>query len=415
MDIGFLMRIYPAQHSHMKLGVVVSVLAVMTACAPIHSPIADGSLRGSPRFFAQLEGRESPFCGRIVNGGKSSVDEQPAKVVALIQLAGREQTEFGGQSIDEDGRLVHEGLAEAEFGTSALDQTPAWERVDGFWASVPGSDADARTIRIDAKRYVTLNKALKDNPEDGAARTSLLRAAAVDNPWSAAFISALEKGAGLNAVQFAFSAAHADYVTQAAATSDAEARGGAETFSAYRACPLTKAAPEPGDLLCATRSGRSKLDNYPALTEALSERTRFHAALAMHCELVVSVRPKAGYLEAIGGNVVQSVTRRRLALADDGSGLLNSRYVSAARRSRRCNGASPHSAPSGVGFSLPHLPAEAGVLRHIARTSLPANSSDDLPTSNALTSDHDPDVICPQPSLNDLSWVVLLQWRGRAR
>jgi hypothetical protein len=350
-------------------------MVMMTGCAAL-GPQQDASARsGDPRFFAYLEGRESPFCGGAGRSteSKSVVSAQSAKIVALINEATREHLVFGGQSIDEDGRLLHCGFAEAEFETAAPDRTPTWARVDHFWASVPRHDADSRIVRTGVGRSVSLTQALRLDGKSEVARTSVLRAAVVDNPWSAAFISALEKRVGLTPSEFAFSAAHADYVTQAAATSEAEARGNANVSAAYRACPLTDAAPHPGDLLCATRGNRSSLDSYAALMEGLSERNRFNAGFAMHCELVVAVNRDAGYLEAIGGNVVQSVTRRRLSLADEGTGLLNARYLRAARDDRACNAVSRN--PSG----------------------------------------EEPAHLCPQPSLNDLSWVVLLQWRGSAQ
>ncbi len=369
--IKFLMRMSSSRPRFgMSFAVVVYALAMVTGCAAVRSSLGGEAQRGSPRFFAHLDGRESPFCGRSGRVVEALANVHSAKVTTLIYEATSEQIAFGGQSIDEDGRLLHAGFAEAEFGTAAQDRTPTWVRVDNFWASVPDHDADARIVRTSMGRFVTLKQALMVDPKDEAAQTSLVRAAAVDNPWSAAFISALEKRAGLSAREFAFSAAHADYVTQAATASEAEASGVVNLSSAYRACLLTEAAPQPGDLLCASRSDRSTLDSYAALIEGLSQRSRFNAGFAMHCELVVAVNRNAGFLEAIGGNVVQSVTRRRLALAGDGSGLLNSRYANAAREDRDCKRVSWD------------------------------------------TSTRERDGLCTEPSLNDLSWVVLLQWRG---
>jgi hypothetical protein len=126
-------------------------------------------------------------------------------------------------------------------------------------------------------------------------------------PWSAAFISALMRKAGFDATEFAFSDTHSDYLRAA--------RDG--RTSAYAAVP-TPATAEPGDLICATRQVHP---GDPAATEL----ARIPPGAPMHCDLVVAVDAANRRLDAIGGNVQQSVARSRVTLDDQGrvNGALN--------------------------------------------------------------------------------------------
>ncbi len=118
-------------------------------------------------------------------------------------------------------------------------------------------------------------------------------------PWSAAFISAVMRRAGFDDSEFRFSDTHADYVVAA--------REG--LVSAWTAVP-TPATAEPGDLICATRQAHDG-DRPP--TELAQIRPN-PGATPMHCDLVVAVDPAAHRLDAIGGNVQQSVARSRIVL-----------------------------------------------------------------------------------------------------
>lgn len=60
---------------------------------------------------------------------------------------------------------------------------------------------------------------------NAATREALLRAAIIDTPWSAAFISYLMKTAGFSSAEFVFSDSHADYVRAALEVTAAEAAG----------------------------------------------------------------------------------------------------------------------------------------------------------------------------------------------
>ena len=220
----------------------------------------------------------------------------------LAAVALREHALMGGALIDAGGGLIRQGLAEAERERAAGSDRSAWRRVLGYWQATP----DAGPLRMAA------GSALQQ------------RASIVDRPWSAAFISHVMRAAGLGRAEFRASASHHAYVRAAFASTRSEARGG-DTPYAYRACDLADTAPRVGDLLCATREGDARFDTFERVRAALDA-----GPLLMHCELVV--RQDSSAIEAIGGNVVQSVTLRRLGLAADGSGRLWPAYLESEHR-----------------------------------------------------------------------------------
>lgn len=220
---------------------------------------------------------------------------------ALADIALHEHALMGGALIDAGGGLIRQGLAEAERERAEGSDRSAWRRVLGYWQATPGA-----------------------GPLGAAASVLQQRAGIVDQPWSAAFISHVMRAAGLEHAEFRASASHHDYVRAAFASSRDEARG-ADTRYAYRACDLAETAPRVGDLLCATRDGDAHLDTFEQVAVALRA-----GPLQMHCELVV--RRDGSAVEAVGGNVVQSVTLRRLGLEADGSGRLWAAYLESGHR-----------------------------------------------------------------------------------
>jgi len=90
-----------------------------------------------------------------------------------------------------------------------------------------------------------------------------------------------------------------------------------------RACDLALTPPRIGDLVCQARGSGARFDTFDKLRQALAARGLFGAPLPMHCEVVVAA-DNAG-IEAIGGNVLQSVTARRLDFAP-GTQLLDPSY-----------------------------------------------------------------------------------------
>lgn len=264
--------------------------------------------------------------------------DRPARAQELAALALQEHALMGGALIDAGGGLIHGGLAEAERDRTRGSGQPAWQRVQDYWRAVAGGWGERMTAGSEAEQ----------------------RARIVDQPWSAAFISYLMRAAGLDEAEFRFSASHHDYVR---AAFDASAREALDepTRYAYRARDLARTAPRVGDLLCSTRGADARFDAFEQVRAALEE-----GPLSMHCELVVR-RDDAG-VEAVGGNVLNSVTLRRLGLEQDGSGRLWQAYLQSAQRAQ-----AEREAP----------PLAAGEVQ----------------------------VLLPDTYLNRRPWSVLLQWR----
>lgn len=262
----------------------------------------------------------------------------PPRALAMAALARQEHAAFGGQTMDAEGRLTESGISEAEDVRPAAGEPPVWQRVLRYWHAVdPPNERLPYLVRFGAQHAADrtlLTEALNQasaaglqglNPSDQRAlEVALQRVAVIDTPWSAAFISWVAREAGLGADEFVFSEAHVDYAGAAWQAGVDEAAGRA-TPQALRACDLTRTPPRPGDLVCQARGARgAALDSYERIGEALAGRPTGGAPLPMHCDVVVNV-DDAGF-DAVGGNVLQSVTLRRLAFAP-GTRLLDASYL----------------------------------------------------------------------------------------
>ena len=169
-----------------------------------------------------------------------------------------------------------------------------WARF-GRQVTVYSADAPPRTEQLGVKE--------RDAPEriadywravDKPGRTGL-----DDVPWSAAFISWDIESAGVPRSLFCPSQTHTIYVERMVARAT-------QPGAAFVPRRPNERAPEVGDLICASRNrSGTTLDN---LTRG-----------AGHCDIVVEVRP--GEVDAIGGNVGDSVTRSVFPL--DGGGFLS--------------------------------------------------------------------------------------------
>jgi hypothetical protein len=124
-------------------------------------------------------------------------------------------------------------------------------------------------------------------------------------PWSAAFIGWVMGGAGVPDSQLRRSPAHWIYLSSAIDQSRYPGR----YFVPRR---ITDYSPNPGDLICAYRGG-SRPSSRGGYTSA-----RGVSGKPTHCDLVVKKNGRT--LEAIGGNVRNSVSKVTLEL--DGSGRL---------------------------------------------------------------------------------------------
>lgn len=266
----------------------------------------------------------------------------------IAQKAIEEFNGFGGHRIDANGRLFRFGLTEAEHkqedegnGEPISLNRLGWWRVMKYWRALYGTDTgglkdelevrgyrDASTsknaaqtasrIAVDFGPLLRATDGVSDPDKREALREAVIRAAIVDTPWSAAFISYVIRQAGVTANDFQFANAHRVYIYDAFATSAAELAH--ETNSKiYRACPLATTKPRVGDMVCLQRE--------PALADASAAtvRERIRAELGTsvrtvqrtHCEVIAHIDAPARKMVTIGGNVLQSVTARKLNLRRD--------------------------------------------------------------------------------------------------
>jgi hypothetical protein len=184
---------------------------------------------------------------------------------ATIQRATREWTHFDRQVVRFDGReesIPHVGAWE--------DDASHTGRVNVYWRAVgkPGIDG------LDCQQ-----------------------------PWSAAFMTWVMQGAGVPDTQFQPASAHWGYL----APMIDEATLPGRYFVPRR---IQEYSPNPGDLICATRGQAlwRPMGGDPSATRL--------QGLEAHCDLVVA---KSGsVLEAIGGNVRNSVSKSVLELDPQG-------------------------------------------------------------------------------------------------
>jgi hypothetical protein len=286
----------------------------------------------------------------------------------MVAEAERQHVAFGGQSIDARGTLTRVGVHEAEWDRVPGDPAPAWRKVQAFWDALgDGQPPNLRgghgeTVRLgplrDRLRQLSASRLQALDGDSGriglssaeidALDSALQRVALIDTPWSAAFISYLARAANLDDSEFAYSDAHVRYVSAAFDALEAEQRSAGDAVAyAYRACDIARTTLRPGDLVCFSRAGTAELDDFGQLADALAERRAGIAwrAFPMHCELVVATDPAAAKFDAIGGNVVQSVTRRRLELNAESPPTLSAQYQSS-RRPASCD-----AEPAGSGRS----------------------------------------------------------------
>ena len=255
--------------------------------------------------------------------------------VEIAATAVREHEAFGGHVIDRDGHFLRFGAVEAEaFRDDAAGRGAPWRQVLRYWQTLgpletlplavsrfPGALDSPATAAADitmplADLTETVRRSGVSAGEREALTQSAVRAALVDVPWSAAFASHVVLTAGAPRSRFAASQAHVDYVGEAARRSRDEASGlGATAF--YRACDPRRTAMRPGDLICNHRHA-------PAEIAALGLSDGLFASLAgalargdrpvwnLHCDIVIGTDRAKRTATIIGGNVLQSVTRRAL-------------------------------------------------------------------------------------------------------
>ena len=297
--------------------------------------------------FAQSDRAAAPFW-KTVQATCDATAAKPASELGrrIAQTAIGEFTGFDGHRIDSNGRLFRFGLTEAEHEEDDGGDRPAsvghlgWWQVMKYWRALFGGDPadkleargyrDASTsteetqaaalLRTSAAQLLRAADGASDPAEREILREAALRAAIIDTPWSAAFISYVIRQSGVPANAFQFSNAHRAYIYDAFAASAAELTNTAGD-RIYRACPLTTTRPHVGDLICNQRE--------PALADAGDDvvRERIRAELdggadarsvrRTHCEVIAHIDARARKIYSIGGYVNQGVTARKLNLRHD--------------------------------------------------------------------------------------------------
>ena len=297
-----------AQDRKMRFIALVLVAAALSMQAGAASPEASSNAK------ACMTGATKPV--------------KDSRIREAIANARKQHALFGGQLIDLAGRVVAVGFHEAEFDRPAGESTPTWARVAEFWAALdedlPSTFRSPAGALVDRKRLFEQIAASSqaggvsrlDEKQLSAVGAAFLRSALVDQPWSAAFISFLMKQSNFSKDEFEFSDSHVDYVDKAVLSSSAEARGEPVEY-AYRACDVASTRPRQGDMICYTRDSAAGIDSHAKLLAHLEMRRSVGSAapVPMHCELVTSSDENGNAkIETIGGNVVQSVTLRRMTL-----------------------------------------------------------------------------------------------------
>jgi len=251
---------------------------------------------------------------------------------------------FGGHRVDADGHMFHFGLTEAEHEPEYDGERKprlgdlAWWRVIEYWralygkdfaedlevrgyrdaSTTTGADEPATLLHNDLSVLLRAADAVSDAETREIMREAALRAAVIDTPWSAAFVSYVIKEAGVGANAFHFANAHRVFIYDAFATSAAELKGSTGD-QLYRACPLSTTKPRVGDLLCMQRepalAGASEQDVRERIRSELSDSPDARTVRKTHCDIVSYVDVPARKMYVVGGNVYNSITVKKLNLS----------------------------------------------------------------------------------------------------
>lgn len=141
-----------------------------------------------------------------------------------------------------------------------------------------------------------------------------------DTAWSAAFVSGALRVAGVQARDFRFDARHSVYLKDILRRHRAwQAAPDRNPMPLFVPHPLETRAPQPGDLICATRRRETEaVLRVLFLPEGPRAMAAWDAALEGmafgHCDIVVGVDAARRTLRAIGGNVQDTVALSLLPL-----------------------------------------------------------------------------------------------------
>jgi hypothetical protein len=315
--------------------------------ATVFATIAAIGLAAHPAF-AQGDRTAAQFWKSVQATCDATAAKPPAELGRRIARSAIDEfTSFGGHEIDADGRLFRFGLTEAEHEEDDGGDRPVnlghlgWWQVMKYWRALFGDNTStdkievrgyenasgsteekqaAAVLRSSAAELMRAAEGEADLAVRELAREAALRAAIIDTPWSAAFISYVIKQAGVPAKAFKFSNAHRAYIYDAFEASAAE-RTNEAGERLYRACPLTTTRAHVGDMICQQREpGLAGMSDEAVLERIRSELGGDAAARSVrrtHCEVIAHIDAGARKIYTIGGNVNQSVTARKLNLRRD--------------------------------------------------------------------------------------------------
>jgi hypothetical protein len=205
--------------------------------------------------------------------------------------------------IDAHGRVIRLGPMEAERDKLGDGRTQAWQRVLHYWRE---SGLLARRNHVESIKAAQSTAWLESGARDCAVEApdwrqrAACRTFLIDVPWSSVFVSYVMKKADF--AEFAASSSHYYYLRDA---------GRNPKHGLYRMVELHAEKPRVGDLVCYLREKNRILDYAEFAAHWLENNT----PLDSHCDIVVGVDLNGdSKLYAIGGNVVQGVTMRKLNL-----------------------------------------------------------------------------------------------------
>ena len=285
-----------------------------------------------------------------------------ATALKIRDAAEAKQKTFRGNRVDATGRIVFFGPSEIDSdhespNSVTADQVP-WRQVLGYWEALSGKPVTSEANRVlsawwyagalddplpsELTRRGTSLRALLEaidkldfsqfgeraDAYKAAIQQSVIRASLSDVAWSAAFVAAIMRDAGLDKEIFAYGAAHVSYISAAVAQSVRDVTGG-EGEHFYRACDPALTRPRPGDLYCYHRHVEGTRNPYeqkgPSLFRSIFQDFALGAPkiIRAHCDIVVRTDPAGMKVTVIGGNVHDSVTERVMTLT--AKGVLSSR------------------------------------------------------------------------------------------
>lgn len=308
---------------------------------------------GAGVSHAQAQQKPNPTWPLIQKTCDATVAKAPNTLAKdIAQRALNEHYLVGGHQIDSDGRLFRFGVVEAEQeeddggDDKAKLRNLGWWQVLKYWRSLYGTtasvannleawgyrgastmqvgnkalteDDETTAVQVDVARLLDIADRVSNDAAKEVLREAAIRAALIDNAWSAAFISYVIRQAGVTEKnKFQQSAAHHHYIYDAFATSVAETKNATDAHL-YRACPIFNTRPRVGDMVCYQRMpSLAKATDAEVRERVLSEASanKPHSVTKTHCDVVVHIDEKAAKAYVVGGNVQQSVTVKKLRLA----------------------------------------------------------------------------------------------------